>query len=135
MALSACHELAARLWLPGTGFKCLRMCRLAPCADVFAKIKGMISDMIEKLEKEQAEDKELKQWCDKEIVESIAKKEDHCHPREATKIDSKIARRSSPSRRSLPSLRRLKLRCTRCVLTRRRLMKRISQGWGQVSRE
>ncbi len=56
-------------------------------ADVFAKIKGMISDMIEKLEKEQAEDKELKQWCDEEIVESIAKKEDCCHLREAQHQD------------------------------------------------
>merc|ERR1719375_3042667 len=45
-------------------------------ADVFAKIKGMISDMIEKLEQEQAEAAELKQWCDKEIAESTAKKEE-----------------------------------------------------------
>jgi len=44
--------------------------------DVFAKIKGMISDMVEKLEKEQAEAAELKQWCDKEIAESTAKKEE-----------------------------------------------------------
>merc|ERR1719282_213523 len=44
--------------------------------DVFAKIKGMISDMIEKLEQEQAEAAELKQWCDKEIAESTAKKEE-----------------------------------------------------------
>merc|ERR1719408_264311 len=44
--------------------------------DVFAKIKGMISDMIEKLEQEQAEAAELKQWCDKEISESTAKKEE-----------------------------------------------------------
>ncbi len=35
---------------------------------VFAKIKGMISDM--------AEAAELKQWCDKEIGESTAKKEE-----------------------------------------------------------
>merc|ERR1719197_671739 len=44
--------------------------------DVFAKIKGMIGDMIEKLEQEQAEAAELKQWCDKEIAESTAKKDD-----------------------------------------------------------
>merc|ERR1719335_220691 len=61
--------------------------------DVFAKIKGMISDMIEKLEKEQAEAAELKQWCDKEIAEATAKKEDSTAIFEklSTKIDSKTA--------------------------------------------
>jgi chromosome segregation ATPase len=67
--------------------------RLNHGADVFAKIKGMISDMIEKLEKEQAEAAELKQWCDKEIAESTAKKEDATAIFEklSTKIDSKTA--------------------------------------------
>jgi chromosome segregation ATPase len=45
-------------------------------ADVFAKIKGMIGDMIEKLEQEAAEAAELKEWCDKEIAESTAKRDD-----------------------------------------------------------
>jgi len=44
--------------------------------DVFAKIKGMIGDMIEKLEQEAAEAAELKEWCDKEIAESTAKRDD-----------------------------------------------------------
>jgi chromosome segregation ATPase len=44
--------------------------------DVFAKIKGMVSDMIEKLEQEAAEAAELKEWCDKEIAESTAKRDD-----------------------------------------------------------
>jgi len=44
--------------------------------DVFAKIKGMVGDMIEKLEQEAAEAAELKQWCDKEIAESTAKKDE-----------------------------------------------------------
>jgi len=44
--------------------------------DVFAKIKGLISDMIAKLEADQAAAAELKGWCDKEIAESTAKKED-----------------------------------------------------------
>jgi len=67
--------------------------RLNHGADVFAKIKGMISDMIEKLEKEQAEAAELKQWCDKEIAESTAKKDDSTAIFEklSTKIDSKRA--------------------------------------------
>merc|ERR1719263_2365813 len=61
--------------------------------DVFAKIKGMISDMIEKLEQEQAEAAELKEWCDKEIAEATAKKEDATAIFEklSTKIDSKSA--------------------------------------------
>merc|ERR1719181_2269772 len=50
--------------------------KLSHGADVFAKIKGMIGDMIEKLEQEAAEAAELKEWCDKEIAESTAKKED-----------------------------------------------------------
>jgi len=50
--------------------------RLSHGADVFAKIKGMVSDMIEKLEEEQAAAAELKAWCDKEIAEATAKKED-----------------------------------------------------------
>jgi chromosome segregation ATPase len=50
--------------------------RLNHGADVFAKIKDMISDMVEKLEQEAAEAAELKQWCDKEIGESTAKKEE-----------------------------------------------------------
>jgi len=67
--------------------------RLNHGADVFAKIKGMISDMIEKLEKEQAEAAELKQWCDKELGEATAKKEDASaiHEKLSTKIDSKTS--------------------------------------------
>jgi len=48
--------------------------RLNHGEDVFAKIKGMIADMITKLEEEAAEAAELKQWCDKEISEATAKK-------------------------------------------------------------
>jgi len=50
--------------------------RLGHGADVFAKIKDMVSDMIAKLEEEQAAAAELKAWCDKEIAEATAKKED-----------------------------------------------------------
>merc|ERR1740130_1590083 len=67
--------------------------KLSNGEDVFAKIKGMISDMIEKLEQEQAEAAELKQWCDKEMAESTAKKEDSTAIFEklSTKIDSKTS--------------------------------------------
>ena len=49
--------------------------------------------MLEKLEKEQAEAVELKQWCDKEIAEATAKKEDASASFEKlnTKIDAETA--------------------------------------------
>merc|ERR1719460_2123786 len=58
--------------------------------DVFAKIKGMVSDMIEKLEQEAAEAAELKEWCDKEIAESTSKKEeaDALFEKLSTKLDT-----------------------------------------------
>merc|ERR1719460_1717069 len=61
--------------------------------DVFAKIKGMISDMIEKIEQEMAEAAELKEWCDKEYAETNAKKEDATALFEklSTKLDSATA--------------------------------------------
>merc|ERR1719482_2213136 len=68
--------------------------RLNHGEDVFAKIKGMIADMIEKLEQEAAEAAELKQWCDKELGEATAKKEDATAVFEklTTSIDSKSAK-------------------------------------------
>merc|ERR1719326_1201611 len=68
--------------------------KLSHGEDVFAKIKGMISDMIEKLEQEAAEAAELKEWCDKEIGESTAKKEDITATFEklSTKLDTASAR-------------------------------------------
>jgi len=68
--------------------------RMNQGADVFGKIKGMISDMVEKLEQEQAEAAELKDWCDKELAASSAKKEDTTalHDKLSTKLDSATAR-------------------------------------------
>merc|ERR1719456_2214092 len=45
-------------------------------ADPFAKIKGLISEMIEKLEEEAAKEAAHKAFCDKEMKETEAKKED-----------------------------------------------------------
>jgi len=68
--------------------------RLNHGADVFAKIKDMISDMVEKLEQEAAEAAELKQWCDKELGESTAKKEetDALFEKLSTKLSSADAK-------------------------------------------
>ena len=67
--------------------------RLNHGADVFSKIKGMISDMIEKLEQDQAEAADLKQWCDKEIDESSTKKAETSalHDKLTTKFDKATA--------------------------------------------
>merc|ERR1712032_1359624 len=67
--------------------------RLNHGEDVFAKIKGMISDMIEKIEQEMAEAAELKEWCDKEYAETNAKKNDATALFEklSTKLDSATA--------------------------------------------
>merc|ERR1719506_2470278 len=64
--------------------------RLNHGAEVFAKIKGMIGDMIEKLEQEAAEAAELKEWCDKEIAESTGKKDeaDALFEKLSTKLNS-----------------------------------------------
>merc|ERR1711865_1186208 len=45
-------------------------------ADIFAKIKGLITDMIEKLEAEAEADATKKAYCDKELAETNTKKDD-----------------------------------------------------------
>merc|ERR1719271_1749727 len=66
--------------------------------DPFAKIKGLISEMIEKLEAEAAKEAAHKAFCDKEMSETKAKKEDKETELDdlSTKIDkatSKIAKK------------------------------------------
>merc|ERR1719473_2180366 len=61
--------------------------------DPFAKIKGLISDMIERLLKEAEEDAAKKGYCDKEMAETKAKKEELSTEIEelTTKIDKMSA--------------------------------------------
>merc|ERR1719295_1844170 len=57
-------------------------------SDAFAKVKGLISDMIARLEKEAGADATKKAFCDKELAESNQKKSDKTN--EIAKLTSKI---------------------------------------------
>merc|ERR1719213_778668 len=63
-------------------------------ADIFAKVKGLIADMIEKLLKEAEEDATEKAFCDKEMAETEQKKSDKeaSIQKLSTKIDSMTAK-------------------------------------------
>merc|ERR1719281_1735619 len=63
-------------------------------ADIFAKVKGLIRDMIEKLEAEAEADATKKAYCDKELAETNQKKDDKTAEIEklTAKIDSSKAK-------------------------------------------
>ena len=44
-------------------------------SDPFGKVKDMLTGMIDKLKKEQAEEAEHKAWCDKEMGKTTKQKE------------------------------------------------------------
>jgi len=62
--------------------------------DPFAKVVGMISDMIAQLEQEVKDDANKKEYCDKELAETKTKRTDHANTIEAltVKIDQNTAR-------------------------------------------
>jgi len=62
--------------------------------DIFAKVKGLISDMVAKLEAEAEADATEKAFCDKELAETNAKKDDKTAEIEklTADIDQKTAR-------------------------------------------
>jgi len=63
--------------------------------DVFAKVKGLIVDMIATLESEAEADATQKAYCDKEMSEATAKKDDLTA--ESDKLSTKIAQDKSAS--------------------------------------
>merc|ERR1712113_1280855 len=63
--------------------------------DAFGKVKGLIKDMIETLEKEAEEDATEKAYCDKELAETYAKKD--AKTNEINKLSTKIDQMTSRS--------------------------------------
>merc|ERR1719223_1405724 len=64
-------------------------------ADIFGKIKGLISDMINKLEEEAEADATKKAYCDKELAETNQKKDDKTA--EIEKLTAKIEQQAAQS--------------------------------------
>merc|ERR1719352_463124 len=62
-------------------------------ADIFGKIKGLITDMIEKLEAEAEADATKKAYCDKELAETNTKKDDKTA--EIEKLTAKIEQQAA----------------------------------------
>ena len=69
--------------------------------DPFAKIKGLISEMIEKLEADAAKEAGHKAFCDKEMKETKAKKED-----KETDLDDLTTKIDKAAAAGLPCFRR-----------------------------
>merc|ERR1719232_2235712 len=70
------HDLAAKEHFPALAQLTMRMdAAIRTSDDPFAKVKGLIQDMIETLEKQAEADATEKAYCDKELAETNAKKD------------------------------------------------------------
>jgi len=72
-----------------------KMATALQSSDSFAKIKGLISDMIARLEQEAGADATKKAFCDKELAESNTKKSEKTN--EISKLSTKINQMSAKS--------------------------------------
>jgi len=91
------RELAQKKHFPALAQLSMRMDAAirAGEGDPFAKVKGLIQDMIETLEKEAEEDATEKAYCDKELAETNAKKD--AKTTEIKKLSTKIDQMTSRS--------------------------------------
>merc|ERR1712045_363327 len=89
------HDFAEKGSLPALTQLTLRMdAAIRTSDDPFAKVKGLIQDMIETLEEQAEADATEKAYCDKELAETNAKKDAKTNEIEelTTKIDQMTAR-------------------------------------------
>merc|ERR1712125_103510 len=108
-------------------------------ADPFAKVKGLITDMLATLEKEAEEEASHKAYCDKEMSETAAKKDEKTTQVESltTKIDQKKAMSTklkeevSTLQNELASMAKSRQRPHSCGRRRTRPTTRISQRWSK----
>jgi len=89
------HDLSEKEHLPALAQLTLHMdAAIRTSDDPFAKVKGLIQDMIETLEEQAEADATEKAYCDKELAETNAKKDEKTNEikKLSTKIDSMTSR-------------------------------------------
>merc|ERR1719384_90025 len=90
------RELAQQKHFPALAQLSMRMdAAIRTSDDPFGKVKGLIQDMIERLEKEAEADATEKAYCDKELAETNAKKD--AKTTEIKKLSTKIDQMTSRS--------------------------------------
>merc|ERR1719210_2712596 len=90
------RELAQQKHFPALAQLSMRMdAAIRGSDDPFAKVKGLIQDMLERLQKEAEADATEKAFCDKELAETRAKKDDKTT--EIKKLSTKIDQMTSRS--------------------------------------